>query len=147
LPIPRKHGIDLTSLLAQLLYIAEIFYMFAEMLVQLSFLAFYIRVFPEDSLLIRRGAWVLMAVVVCFGTANTFTMVFQCTPVSFFWTGWAGETVGKCIDINLYSWIRAAVEIAIDVCILSLPLPKLIRLHMGWKRKFQVLLMFAMGFM
>ncbi|EEU37535.1 uncharacterized protein NECHADRAFT_87371 [Fusarium vanettenii 77-13-4] len=105
----------------KLLYVAEIFYMFAEMLVQMSLLAFYIRVFPEASLFVRRSSWTLIAIVGCFGIANTCTMIFQCTPIPFFWSGWAGEMTGKCIDINLFSW-------------------------MSWKKKAQVLLMFALGF-
>lgn len=120
--------------------------MFAEMLVQLSLLAFYHRVFPEATLFVRRGAWVLIGIVIAFGISNTFTMIFQCTPVPFFWTSWAAETAGTCININLFSWIRAAVEIAIDVSILSLPLPSLLKLQMSWKKKAQVLLMFALGF-
>ncbi|KAF4473095.1 hypothetical protein FALBO_21 [Fusarium albosuccineum] len=130
----------------QLLYIAEIFYMIAEMLVQMSLLAFYLRVFPDASLFIRRASWMLMGIVACFGIANTCAIIFQCTPIPFFWSGWAGESTGKCIDINLFSWIRAAVEIAIDVAILSLPLPSVLKLQMSWKKKFQVLLMFALGF-
>ncbi|RMJ16491.1 hypothetical protein CDV36_003783 [Fusarium kuroshium] len=140
IPFP---DIDMTL---KLLYVAEIFYMFAEMLVQMSLLAFYIRVFPEASVFVRRASWTLIAIVACFGIANTCTMIFQCTPIPFFWFGWAGEMTGKCIDINLFSWIRAAIEIAIDVAILSLPLPSVVKLQMSWKKKAQVLLMFALGF-
>ncbi|RSL96757.1 hypothetical protein CEP52_011303 [Fusarium oligoseptatum] len=118
----------------KLLYVAEIFYMFAEMLVQMSLLAFLHPCLPRGFRL------------PCFGIANTCTMIFQCTPIPFFWFGWAGEMTGKCIDINLFSWIRAAIEIAIDVAILSLPLPSVVKLQMSWKKKAQVLLMFALGF-
>lgn len=120
--------------------------MVAEMLVQLSLLAFYNRVFPEGTKLVRVGTAALIVVVVCFGIANTFTMIFQCTPVPFFWNNWTGETTGTCIDINLFSWIRAAIEIAIDISILSLPLPSLFKLQMNWKKKTQVLIMFGLGF-
>ena len=94
--------------------------MAAEMFVQLSLLAFYLRVFASS--LFKTIVKVMMVVVVCFGVANTFTMIFQCTPVQFFWRGWAGEMAGNCININLYSWIRAAIEIAIDVAIIILPI-------------------------
>ncbi|KAH7129284.1 hypothetical protein EDB81DRAFT_661477 [Dactylonectria macrodidyma] len=136
-------NIDMTL---KLLYVAEIFYMVAEMLVQMSLLAFYVRVFPGASVFVRRSSWVLLGIVGCFGVANTCAMIFQCTPVPFFWTGWAGETAGTCIDINLFSWIRAAIEIAIDVAIISLPLPSVIKLQMNWKKKLQVILMFIVGF-
>ncbi|KIX01296.1 uncharacterized protein Z518_09021 [Rhinocladiella mackenziei CBS 650.93] len=128
----------------QLLYVAEIFYMAAEVFVQLSLLAFYLRVFGTREF--QGAVFVLMGVAICFGIANTFTMVSQCTPVPFFWQGWAGETKGKCININLFSWIRAGVEIAIDVAILSLPIPMLLKLQMRWKKKIQVVMMFSVGF-
>lgn len=120
--------------------------MFAEMCVQLSILVFYFRVFPESSTLIRVGSWTLAAIVICFGIANTLTMIFQCTPVHFFWESWAGETTGTCINISLYSWVRAAIEIVVDVCIMALPLPSLFKLQLSGKRKILVLGMFMVGF-
>jgi hypothetical protein len=74
-------------------------------------------------------------------------MIFQCTPVSFFWNGWTGEFAGKCININLFSWIRAGVEICIDLAIISLPIPMLVKLQMSWKKKVQILAMFGIGFL
>lgn len=128
------------------LYLAMIPYMLAEMFAQLSILAFYIRVFGKSSEFVRKGTFVLMSISICFGIANTFSMIFQCTPIPFFWTSWAGESTGSCIDINLFSWIRASIQIAVDVSILSLPLPSLIKLQMNRRKKFQVMLMFALGF-
>lgn len=128
----------------KLLYVTEIFYMPAEMFVQLSLLAFYIRVFVEDANKIYIKA--LIGIVAAFGIANTFTLVFQCTPVPYFWTSWTGDQVGHCININLFSWIRAAIEIAIDVVIIVIPLPMLLKLHMNWRKKLQVMAMFSVGF-
>lgn len=127
------------------LYFAEIFYMLSEMFTQLSIIFFYLRVF--DSTTFRRAAIGLSVFSVCFGISNTFTMIFQCTPVSFFWSGWTGELVGKCININTFSWIRAAVEILIDLAIISMPIPLLLRLKLNWIKKLQILAMFSIGFL
>lgn len=40
-------------------------------------------------------------ITICFGVFNTLVMIFQCTPVDYFWTSWTGETSGTCIDINV----------------------------------------------
>ncbi|KAK5213276.1 hypothetical protein LTR20_009396 [Exophiala xenobiotica] len=128
----------------QLLWIAEIFYMAAEAFVQLSLLAFYLRVFSSRTF--RFVVFTLMGISVGFGIANTFAMIFQCTPIPFFWQGWAGETTGTCININLFSWIRAAVEIGLDIAVLSLPIPMLLKLDMSWRKKIQVIMMFSVGF-
>ncbi|KAI0145192.1 hypothetical protein GGR57DRAFT_481055 [Xylariaceae sp. FL1272] len=130
----------------ELLYVAEIFYFPSEMFTQLSILTFYRRVFAKSSLIVQKGSTILIVIVVLFGVANTLTIIFQCTPIPYFWTGWSGETTGSCIDINLFSWARAAIEIAIDVAILSLPLRDLIKLQMSWRKRAQVILVFALGF-
>ncbi|KAJ3571956.1 hypothetical protein NPX13_g5206 [Xylaria arbuscula] len=134
------------SVTLELLYVAEIFYFPAEMFTQLSILAFYRRVFANTSTILQRGSIVLMVFVVLFGVANTLVIIFQCTPIDFFWTGWTGETTGKCIDINLFSWARAAIEIAVDIAIISLPLHDIIKTQLSWKMKVQVFIMFALGF-
>ncbi|KAI1295268.1 hypothetical protein F5Y03DRAFT_371824 [Xylaria venustula] len=130
----------------ELLYVAEIFYFPAEMFTQLSILAFYRRVFANTSTMLQRGCILLMVFVVLFGIANTLVIIFQCTPIDFFWTGWAGETTGRCIDINLFSWARAAIEIAVDIAIISLPLRDVVKTQLSWKMKVQVFIMFALGF-
>ncbi|KAJ5161210.1 hypothetical protein N7492_006602 [Penicillium capsulatum] len=129
----------------ELLYVAEIFYMPAEALTQMSFLAFYLRIFPSKTF--HRIAYVLMGLSACFGISNALVMIFQCTPVSFFWTGWTGETKGACIDINAYSWYKAAMQIAMDLSILSLPIWPLLQLSLNIKKKIQIVLMFGTGFL
>jgi hypothetical protein len=130
----------------QWIYIAEVFYMTSEMFVQLSILAFYLRVFPDNTSFVRRASWVMIPLVLSFGIANSLVMIFQCTPIPYFWNSWTGESSGKCANINLFSWIRASIEIVVDIAILSLPLPSIWKLQMGVRRRLQVLVMFALGF-
>jgi hypothetical protein len=83
------------------LYVAYFMYMLAEALCQMSILAFYLRIMVEPRL--RTVVWILMGVVTCFGVANMFAMIFQCTPIPFFWDGWRGEMAGFCgVDVRLY---------------------------------------------
>lgn len=119
--------------------------MAAEALTQISFLAFYLRIFPSQTF--HRIAYVLMGLSACFGISNAFVMIFQCTPVSFFWFGWAGEMKGACIDISSYSWYKAAMQIAMDMSILSLPIWPLVHLSLKLKKKIQIVLMFCTGFL
>ncbi|KAI0912559.1 hypothetical protein F4823DRAFT_581124 [Ustulina deusta] len=135
--------IDITL---ELLYVAEIFYFPSEMFTQLSILAFYRRVFAQTSALLQRGSIILMVFVILFGTANTLVIIFQCTPIDSFWTGWSGERTGRCININVFSWARAAIEIAVDIAIISLPLRDIVRTQLSWKMKVQIFIMFALGF-
>lgn len=127
------------------LYVAYFMYQVAEALCQLSILAFYLRIIIDFKL--RLAVWVLVGLVTCFGLGNTFSMIFQCMPISFFWNGWRGEMSGKCgVDVRLFGFIRGAVEIFLDLAILSLPLPMLAKLNMSKKKKLQVMSMFCVGF-
>lgn len=129
----------------KLLLLAEIFYMPAEAFTQLSFLAFYQRIFPPSKYLAI--AYGLAAITICFGVSNTLVMIFQCTPVDYFWTSWTGETSGTCIDINRYSWYRAGFQIVMDLSIIALPLWPLSTLKLGRQKKVWIMVMFCTGFL
>lgn len=117
----------------------------AEALTQLSFLFFYLRVFPTRS--IYGVAYTLIALSIGFGISNTFVMIFQCTPVSFFWNAWTGEYEGACIEINSYSWYKAAMQIAMDLCIMSIPIRPLMALSLTKAKKARIFIMFTAGFL
>jgi hypothetical protein len=127
------------------LYVAYFMYMMAECLCQLSILAFYLRIMVDKKL--RIVVWVFIGMVTGFGIGNVFSMVFQCTPVAFFWDGWRGEMAGYCgVDVRLFGFVRGAIEIFLDLVILSLPLPMLAKLNMSSKKKLQIMSMFGVGF-
>jgi hypothetical protein len=129
----------------QWLYVTYFMYQVAEFLCQLSILAFYLRVVFSPKL--RLFTYVLMGLVTCFGIGNTFAMMLQCKPLSFFWAGWRGEMAGKCtVDVRLFGFIRGAIEIMLDLAIISLPLPMLARLQMSMRKKIQIMSMFCVGF-
>ncbi|KAJ4315326.1 hypothetical protein N0V94_006022 [Neodidymelliopsis sp. IMI 364377] len=140
-------GIPADAITASLkwLYVAYFMYMLAEALCQLSILAFYLRIMVEPKL--RTIVWFLMGMVTCFGIANVFAMIFQCTPIPFFWDGWRGDMDGFCgVDVRLFGFARGGIEIFLDLAILTLPLPMLAKLNMSPKKKIQIMSMFCVGF-
>ncbi|KAF2654289.1 hypothetical protein K491DRAFT_705300 [Lophiostoma macrostomum CBS 122681] len=127
------------------LWVAYPLYMTTEAFCQLSILAFYLRIMTDKKQ--RLIVWGLMGFVAAFGLANFFTMVFQCWPINYFWDGWKREmTVDAQINMNLFSFIRGGLEIALDLVILALPLPMLAKLQMSRKKKMQIMSMFCVGF-
>ncbi|KAF1365563.1 hypothetical protein EJ07DRAFT_161595 [Lizonia empirigonia] len=110
-----------------------------------SILAFYLRIMVDPTS--RKVVWVLLGLVTCFGIANIFAMIFQCTPIPFFWDGWRGEMAGFCgVDVRLFGFARGAIEIFLDLAILTLPLPMLAKLNMSPKKKLQFMSIFCVGF-
>jgi hypothetical protein len=86
-------------------------------------------------------------VTVCYGLTFLFAFAFQCSPVSFNWNGWAGEHVGKCVHTNPLVVSAAAINIVLDVYVISLPIPKVLKLQASISTKIQVIFMFGVGFL
>jgi hypothetical protein len=81
-----------------------------------------------------------------FGASFVLAAIFQCQPVSYFWTKWDEEsTEGSCISINGLGWANAIGSIVLDLWMLGIPLSQLPSLQLHWKRKLGVGLMFCVG--
>lgn len=117
------------------------------MFTKLSILGFYLRFFPFVVFPgLRTAIYATIAITAGMGISFTFTIIFQCTPVSFFWSGFENPVPsGSCIDINIYGWAAAAINFALDLWLLVLPMPELIKLSLPWRKKVVVCLMFAVG--
>ncbi|KAH8890583.1 putative PTH11-type G-protein coupled receptor protein [Thozetella sp. PMI_491] len=123
-------------------YVLEVVYFAQVSLLKTSLLAFYLRIFPGEA---RKLLLATVVFNVLYGIAFVFLAAFQCTPVSFFWTGWDGEHVGRCLNINSIGWANAAISIALDVWMLAIPLWQIRNLKLHWKKKVGVAMMFFVG--
>ncbi|PHH52846.1 hypothetical protein CFIMG_002317RA [Ceratocystis fimbriata CBS 114723] len=147
-----KHGLardiwtvpfDDITLFGRYYYVMEVLYFTHVTLLKLSILFFYLRIFPAPA--VRRLLWATVAVVAAFGLAFVIAAIFQCSPISYFWTKWSGETTGSCVSINHLAWANAAGSILLDLCMLAIPLSQLRHLKLHWKKKLGVGLMFCTG--
>jgi hypothetical protein len=80
-----------------------------------------------------------------YGTVFILVSIFQCIPVQAAWERWNGTVQARCVDVNALGWISGAINIALDVFILVLPLPGLAKLVMSWERKIHVMMIFGLG--
>lgn len=124
-------------------YIIAILYFLEAALVKLSIICFYMRIFPAQRT--RRLLWATFIFTVLWGIAFIFAAIFQCQPVSYFWTKWDGLHEGSCVDANAIAWSHAAMNIALDLWTLAIPLWELRKLQLHWKKKVGVALMFGVG--
>ncbi|OAQ57526.1 extracellular membrane protein, 8-cysteine region, CFEM [Pochonia chlamydosporia 170] len=125
-------------------YVMEILYLAEMSIIKLSLSLFYLYIFPGTT--IRRLLLATAVFNVIFGFTFVTTGIFQCTPVSRYWTQYIDSTsTGRCININLFAWIHAALNIAIDVWMIALPLSQIKRLELHWKKKIGVTFMFLIG--
>ncbi|AEO54559.1 hypothetical protein MYCTH_2033980, partial [Thermothelomyces thermophilus ATCC 42464] len=124
-------------------YLMAVLYFAQVMLVKLCILFFYLRIFPTRG--VRRLLWATLAFNVVWGVLYFFVAVFQCTPVSYFWTHWDGEHEGKCLNSNAIAWSNAIISIVLDLWMLATPLAQIRSLKLNWKKKVGVALMFVVG--
>ncbi|KAH7150284.1 hypothetical protein B0J13DRAFT_286399 [Dactylonectria estremocensis] len=124
-------------------YVMAVLYFLHVTLLKLALLFFYLRIFPATP--IRRTLWGTVIFNCLFGAAFVLTAIFQCKPISYFWTKWDGEHEGQCMDINAIAWSNSAISIALDIWMLAIPLSQLKALNLSWRKKLGVGIMFCVG--
>lgn len=124
-------------------YFLTIVYFVQVVLLKLTLLFFYLRIFPGPG--IRRYIWATVIFNVLFGIASVLVTIFACTPISYFWHSWDGEHKGTCISINHLGWANAGLSISLDLWMLGLPMSQLVGLRLHWKKKVGVAMMFVVG--
>jgi hypothetical protein len=147
-----KHGLgqDMWTLnAAEITKMLKFFYIMASLyftqltLLKLTLLFFYIRVFPSRP--VQRLLWGTVIFVSLWGFTYVVLAIFQCQPITYFWTHWDGLHKGHCLDINAITSSNAGISIALDLWILGIPLWQLWGLKMHWKKKVGVAVMFCVG--
>jgi hypothetical protein len=118
-------------------------YDFCISVTKLSILAFYLRIFTDRTF--KRLTYGMMAICTAYMFATIIATIWQCTPLSYVWTGWSGETEGHCIDVFVLTWIATSLNILLDILIILLPIPHLLKLTLSRKKKIQIVSMFCVG--
>ena len=129
--------------LVQIYYFDELLYLGSLMMIRLSVLCFYLRIFPQETF--RKIVHVVIAVNILYSTAFIIVSILQCIPIHAAWERWDGTIQAVCVDINGMGWASGVIQIFLDVTVLVLPLPLLANLMMSWQRKAHLLVVFCLG--
>ncbi|KAF4119825.1 CFEM domain [Geosmithia morbida] len=124
-------------------YITTCIYFITTTLLKMTFVAFYMRIFPSPNT--RRLLWASQIFIIITGVVFTLAGIFQCIPINSFWTRWTHPEDRQCININAVAWSNAAINIALDLWVLGIPMWELRRLQLHWKKKIGVGIMFSVG--
>ncbi len=134
---------DMVTNFGLFFYVSEVIYFTDLALLKLSLLFFYLRIFPTAG--VRRLLWGTVAFTCTFGTVFVVLAIFQCRPISYYWSKWDNEHSGQCLDNNAVAWANAGISIALDLWMIAIPLHQLRGLSLHWKKKIGVGLMFCVG--
>ncbi|KAL3476167.1 hypothetical protein BJX99DRAFT_247022 [Aspergillus californicus] len=109
---------------------------------KLAILLFYLRFFTTRPF--KRVIYAVMASCTAWGIAVVFQNLFYCAPVPYFWNRFDGVSQGTCLSLTVIR-VMPPINIALDVVVMALPLPALMRLQLPLIRKVRVISMFLVG--
>ncbi|KUI59730.1 hypothetical protein VP1G_06966 [Cytospora mali] len=111
--------------------------------IKLSVLFFYRRIFTVRAFRILNNCFI--GLTIAWGVAFTFTVAFQCYPVSTFWNKFESEYAGHCVVVQKLYLAVALSDMLLDIIIFVLPIPHLYSLQMPLRRKLAVGAIFFLG--
>ncbi|KAL4899585.1 hypothetical protein BDW74DRAFT_171395 [Aspergillus multicolor] len=127
----------------KLFFIEEVLYTTCTALVKISMLFLYLRLFP--NVLLRKAIFTSLAITALWALGSFFAQVFSCKPISFYWNQWDGEHEGRCSSHNALLLAHSIINIVLDILVIVLPMPVLVRLQMSIEKRVGMCLMFAVG--
>ncbi|KAK2059767.1 integral membrane protein [Colletotrichum caudatum] len=124
----------------QLFYASQMTYIMILLSAKASICAFYYRIFCYQWF--RLAIRIFAVLMVIHGTLFLFLVMFQCVPISAVWDR---SIDGRCLNLTAISFSGASTAILEDVLLMIFPIPALIKLSMGPKKKIGLMLLFGFG--
>ncbi|KAH6692856.1 hypothetical protein BKA61DRAFT_280099 [Leptodontidium sp. MPI-SDFR-AT-0119] len=125
----------------KLYWIMRQFYVLVQVLLKVSILIFYLRVFPVRWMQI--STWLIIAYLLLHGVAFFIPVIVQCRPIARLWDK---RIEGSCIPLVDLLIPGAVFSILEDVVILILPIPCISKLNIGRGKKVSLVTLFSVGF-
>ncbi|KAJ0163934.1 hypothetical protein CTA2_2094 [Colletotrichum tanaceti] len=119
---------------------AEILYVNGVNVYKVALLLLYLRIFPMPE--VRKGAWICGSLTTVWTLVCVIAASVQCIPLNKLWEPWRS---GTCIDLFLTQLCIAVPSIIVDVAILYLPIPHVLKLQMNRAQRILVLFTFLLG--
>ncbi|KAL4980592.1 hypothetical protein BDW66DRAFT_156337 [Aspergillus desertorum] len=110
-------------------------------LTKVSMVLLYLRVFLSKNYQIILK--ILLVLIVCTGLYMVFGTLFVCVPVHTFWDRVNMDE--NCVSRAVVWYLTAALQIAGDLTLVILPMPKLVTLHIPTRQKACLIMVFALG--
>ncbi|KAG4419194.1 hypothetical protein IFR04_007695 [Cadophora malorum] len=125
----------------KILFAYVIIYALAVSFTKLSIVLFYRRLFGMNW-----GLWFCAFLVVAYCITVIVTILVSCQPLRYFWTQYTtpGAT-GHCINVPLFFFANGIWAMLVDVCILIVPIPIILKLDMPKSQKIAVMLIMLLG--
>ncbi|OTB14101.1 hypothetical protein K445DRAFT_75982 [Daldinia sp. EC12] len=123
-------------------YIGSHIYNFAIVSTKLSVLALYYRIFA-----IARFRLLVVATSVCVVTwfvVMELILVLGCRPIQAWWNI-PMAAAAACVDKIAFSYSTSILNLIFDLCILTMPIPIILRLQASMEKRIGLCFLFSMG--
>lgn len=131
---------------SQYFWIEEFLYVVNQMGVKISIILLYLRTVAGTSRSFRMTCYVLIGLFLANIVAYVLALSLQCTPISYNWTQWTGETHGHCVNAQAQIYSASIINIIWDLVVFFLPIPKLAKLQVrDTRKKVMVIVTFLVG--
>ncbi|TIC99789.1 hypothetical protein CH35J_005330 [Colletotrichum higginsianum] len=124
----------------QIFYAAQMIYVLVITGAKAALCAFYARVFSHQRF--RLATNIFLTCLAIQTPLFVFLVMFQCIPIQAVWDR---SIHGHCLNITAISYAGAAVTIIEDLILIAMPIPELMKLQLGLKKKLAVVFLFGFG--
>lgn len=129
----------------QYLFALGIIYSLAAMTIKMSIILLYVRVFSTANTGFRRCIFAAEFFTMALSVTFIVVILAACKPMEFFWTRFDGVSEGTCIDISSFFVAFSIFNVSVDVFLLILPIPMVLKLHMSVRKKLIVCALMMLG--
>lgn len=119
----------------------ECMYTTAEAIIKISILYLYLRIFPSRRF--RTATYVVGGSIVAWWFALILVSIFQCRPVSLFWT--QNGQGGSCLGTKTAFCMNAIPSVIQSFVVLLMPVEQIWGLHATKTQKLRLLTTFGLG--
>lgn len=141
-----QHGqVSANKKISQLLETALLCYAVSRCFVRISICLFLYRIFSIPG----ARPWIVWGLVlnVLISISFTFCIIFQCSPVSYFWNKWDGLHKGHCVDQWTMFLAGGIIATALDLYFIVLPIRWVMQLQLSRIKKILAIGMLSLGVM
>ena len=126
----------------QLLYVAEILFIWGITLAKVSILSLYASVFTTRTFIRAKDIVLILCLIWCI--AMTFVTVVQCIPLKDAWNP-LRLTEGKCVLFGLYTLFLEITNNVLNIVVLVLPIFVIRKLQLPARQRWILSLLFLLG--
>ncbi|KAG6362551.1 hypothetical protein INS49_007643 [Diaporthe citri] len=127
------------------LFALAIVYSLAAMAIKMSIILLYVRVFSTANTAFRRCIFAAEFLTMALSVTFIVVILAACQPLQFFWTQYDGVSEGTCISTSSFFVAFSIFNVSVDVFLLVLPIPMVLKLHMSVRKKLIVCALTMLG--